>query len=43
MLLVSNSNPLAIESWVRPEQLVQESLITFPEVPERLDILTLFL
>jgi LysR family transcriptional regulator for metE and metH len=43
MLLVSNSNPLANESWIRPEQLVQECLITFPVEAERLDILTLFL
>ncbi|MEW8028502.1 MAG: LysR family transcriptional regulator [Candidatus Thiodiazotropha sp.] len=43
MLLVSDSHPLAGASWIQPEQLAQENLITFPVAPERLDILTLFL
>jgi LysR family transcriptional regulator for metE and metH len=43
MLLVSNSNRLADASWIRPEQLVEESLMTFPVAAERLDILTHFL
>ncbi|MBT3093932.1 MAG: LysR family transcriptional regulator [Candidatus Thiodiazotropha endolucinida] len=43
MLLVSDSHPLADASWIEPEQLAQENLITFPVAPERLDILTLFL
>jgi LysR family transcriptional regulator for metE and metH len=43
MLMVSNANPLTDLTWVRPEQLARESLITFPVARERLDIFTLFL
>jgi LysR family transcriptional regulator for metE and metH len=43
MLLVSRQHPLAGVAWIRPEQLKQQNLITFPVTPERLDILTLFL
>lgn len=43
MLLISHENPLAGVSWVRPDQLKQQQLITFPVSPERLDILALFL
>jgi LysR family transcriptional regulator for metE and metH len=43
LLLVADTHPLAAASWVKPEQLAGDSLITFPVAPERLDILTLFL
>jgi LysR family transcriptional regulator for metE and metH len=43
MLLVSNSHWLASASWIKPEQLTQECLISFPVAAERLDMLTHFL
>ncbi|MCU7891356.1 MAG: LysR family transcriptional regulator [Candidatus Thiodiazotropha sp. (ex Ustalcina ferruginea)] len=43
VLLVAESHPLASASWIEPDRLASESLITFPVAPERLDILTQFL
>jgi LysR family transcriptional regulator for metE and metH len=43
VLVLSHEHPLAGESWIWPEQLKEQHLITFPVAPERLDILTLFL
>jgi LysR family transcriptional regulator for metE and metH len=43
LLMVSQQHPLAEKSWIIPEQLHQETLITFPVAAQRLDILTLFL
>ncbi|MCU7795754.1 MAG: LysR family transcriptional regulator [Candidatus Thiodiazotropha sp. (ex Myrtea spinifera)] len=43
VLLVAESHHLAGLSRVVPEQLREETLITFPVAPERLDVLTRFL
>ncbi|MCU7904422.1 MAG: LysR family transcriptional regulator [Candidatus Thiodiazotropha sp. (ex Epidulcina cf. delphinae)] len=43
VLLTADSHPLGALSWVEPERLARETLITFPVAPERLDILTRFL
>jgi LysR family transcriptional regulator, regulator for metE and metH len=43
LLLVPDTHPLAEQDWVSPEQLKDESLITFPVEAERLDILSGFL
>jgi len=43
VLLVATAHPLAAHAWILPEQLAQETLISFPVEPGRLDILTYFL
>ena len=43
VLLVAASHLLADHAWVLPEQLAQETLISFPVEPGRLDILSHFL
>ncbi|MCU7872854.1 MAG: LysR family transcriptional regulator [Candidatus Thiodiazotropha sp. (ex Lucinoma borealis)] len=43
VLLVADSHPLASTTWVKPDQLADECLITFPVAAERIDILTQFL
>ena len=43
VLLVAESHPLADRGWIAPEQLAEETLISFPVASERLDILTQFL
>jgi LysR family transcriptional regulator for metE and metH len=43
VLLVSETHPLARVVRVEPAQLAEETLISFPVAPERLDILTQFL
>jgi LysR family transcriptional regulator for metE and metH len=43
VLLVAESDPLATQSHVMPEDLRERTLITFPVPPERLDLLTRFL
>lgn len=43
VLVVSRNHPLAAQAWVKPEQLRDEVLITYPVEPERLDIYTHFL
>jgi LysR family transcriptional regulator, regulator for metE and metH len=42
-LVVAALHPLANETWVSPEQLAGETLITFPVEAERLDVLSGFL
>jgi LysR family transcriptional regulator for metE and metH len=43
VLLVGNQHPLAGQVYAKPEQLVSETLITYPVSIERLDIYTQFL
>ncbi len=43
VLVVANDHPLAQQSQVEPEQLLQEVVITYPVEPERLDIFSHFL
>ncbi len=43
VLVVAAKHPLASESYVRPEQLVDEVLISYPVPLERLDVYTHFL
>jgi len=43
VLLVANDHPLATQSFIKAEQLIDETLITFPVPHERLDIFTQFL
>ena len=43
VLVVAASHPLAREVFVTPEQLLTETLITYPVEPERLDIFSQFL
>lgn len=43
VLVVAASHPLAGRAWVRPEELAEETLITYPVSPERLDIYSCFL
>lgn len=43
VLVVSQDHPLAQEQFVRPEQLLHETLITYPVPIERLDIYNQFL
>jgi LysR family transcriptional regulator for metE and metH len=43
LLLVPDTHPLVERDWVMPEQLANETLITFPVATERLDILNGFL
>ena len=43
VLVVGHQHPLAGASHVKPRQLAQEILITYPVAPERLDIYTQFL
>jgi LysR family transcriptional regulator, regulator for metE and metH len=43
VLVVGHQHPLAGASHVKPRQLAQEVLITYPVAPERLDIYTQFL
>lgn len=43
VLVVSQSHKLSGEAVIRPEQLVNDTLITYPVEPERLDIFSQFL
>lgn len=43
VLVVSREHPLAGREWVEPEDLADETLITYPVETERLDIFNLFL
>lgn len=43
VLVVASSHPLATAAQVKPAQLAQEVLITYPVAPERLDIFNQFL
>ncbi|HKP63581.1 MAG TPA: LysR family transcriptional regulator [Polyangiales bacterium] len=43
VLVVSRDHPLAREPYIKPRQLTEEVLITYPVATERLDIYTLFL
>ena len=43
LLLAADSHPLCDKDWLKPQQLDQETLITFPVEAERLDILSGFL
>lgn len=43
VLVVAQDHPLADKPWIRPEQLTDETLITYPVGTERLDIYTRFL
>ena len=43
VLVVPAKHPLAQEPYAKPKQLAQETLITYPVSPERLDIFNLFL
>jgi LysR family transcriptional regulator for metE and metH len=43
VLVVPAKHPLASKTYVKPKQLAQETLITYPVSPERLDIFNLFL
>lgn len=43
VLVVSRTHPLAAQPWVKPEQLRDEVLISYPVQLERLDIYTQFL
>ena len=43
MLAVSESNPLAGSKFVMPDQLADQTLITYPVDKQRLDVFTAFL
>lgn len=43
VLVVSRRHPLARQSWIKPEQLADEILITYPVAVDRLDVYTQFL
>lgn len=43
VLVVKRNHPLADEAYIKPKQLSQEILITYPVAPERLDVFSQFL
>lgn len=43
VLVVGRNHPLACEKYIKPKQLADEILITYPVAPDRLDVYTQFL
>ena len=43
VLAVSGRSPLAARTWIEPEDLAEQTLITYPVERERLDVFTVFL
>ncbi|QJR81882.1 LysR family transcriptional regulator [Alteromonas pelagimontana] len=43
VLVVANDHPLATKPWVRPQDLANDTLITYPVEPSRLDIFAQFM
>ena len=43
LLALAHDHPLAERRWIEPEDLADQTLITYPVAPERLDVFTRFL